>query len=127
MYSTGHSYYNEPDTDHNETSSLSSHTPSRHSSLSPYTPGYHPYQQDWSYSRPLPDFSYKNNSIMGVQIESILESQKSMMKAQEDMAKMVKNIAERVGDLEKTVPSSAGECLKMPSQLSVSFLKMLNF
>ena len=106
------------------------HTPSRHRPT--YQQGFHPYQRDWSFHRPVPDFSCApgynggspSNSLRDDNVESLLESQKSMMKAQKELVTMVKDISERVGNLEKVISSkSSPDCIekkKLPPQLSVS-------
>lgn len=108
---------------------LSGHTPSRcrnpSASLSPY-PMY-PYQREWPFHsrQPLSELSNSNYSgggasTFGNQVESLLKSQKEIMKAQENLVSMVKGISERAEDLEKAVTSKKGEeDTKLPPALSV--------
>lgn len=95
--------------------SLPGHTPSRrHAPKSPYHPEFPPYYSDWSYPNrqtAIPDFSCapyygSPSSAIDSQVESLLESQKEIIKVQHDLVSMVKDVFDRVGDLEETVSKS---------------------
>jgi hypothetical protein len=109
--------------------SLSGHTPSRRLPPKPhYQPEFPFYPVDWSFhnrSAAMPDFSHApcydspHSSFTGLgdQVKGLVESQKTMMKVQQDMVKMirmVKDISNRVGDLEgesqNQVPKKIRNC-----------------
>ena len=135
----GHSFHFHEDysdaeaTNESSTGSAPGHTPSRrHSSISPYQ--MYPYQREWQFHsrQPLSEFSTPDGggamagrsgegTSFENQVESLLQSQKAMMKKQEELVGMVKGIAERVVDLEKVIVSKPTvEEKKLPPALSVS-------